>query len=115
MSKALRGALFSALVFPGVGELMLKSYARGSAFVAVALVCLGALVGIAVRQARTIVDALLAAGGAVDLDAITRTAHGAAGGVANAASLVLVLCWVASVVDAYRIGKQADAAGARRG
>ena len=47
MSKALKGALFSALVFPGAGELMLKSYARGSAFLAVALVCLGALVGLA--------------------------------------------------------------------
>ena len=118
MSKALKGALFSALVFPGVGELVLKSYARGIAFVAVALACLGALVGMAVRQARTIVNALLAGGGAVDLDSVTtaanEAAHGAAGGVATAATLVLVLCWIASIIDAYRIGKQADTEGARR-
>ena len=119
MRKSLKGALLSALVFPGVGELVLKSYARGLAFLAVALACLGAVVGIAVEQARTIVDALLAGGGVVDLDAITKSAQGAAGGAAgwvgNAATLVFVLCWIASIVDAYRIGKQADAEGARRG
>jgi len=118
VSKAIKGALFSGLVFPGVGELVLKSYARGIAFVALSLACLGTLVGIAVQQAQRVLDAMLASGEVVDLDTITRTAHEAATGsasrVANAALLVLALCWIASIVDAYRIGKRADSEGAAR-
>lgn len=119
MSKAIKGALFSALVFPGVGELVLKSYARGAALVAISLACLTTLVLIAVQQAQTILDAMMSSGEVVDLEAITRSAHeaatGAASWVANAALLVLVFCWVTSIVDAYRIGKRADAQEATHG
>jgi hypothetical protein len=113
MSKALKGALLSGLVFPGLGEFVLKSYGRGVAFVVLTLACLGTLVGTAVQRAEVALEVVQAAGEAVDLDTISKAAsdavtHGG-GGLALAALLLLALCWVASIVDAYWIGRKADA------
>jgi preprotein translocase subunit SecF len=112
MSKALKGALLCALVFPGLGQLALKSYARGVAFVAVTLACLAAIVGEAVQQAQIVLDRIRARGGAVDVDTISRAANEAVTGMDNrivhAASLLLVVCWALSIVDGYRIGRKAD-------
>ncbi len=115
MSKALRGALLSGLGFPGLGQVLLRSYVRGIAFAVFALACVGTIVGRAVQQARAVLDEMQAAGGAVDVDAISKSAQEAVTGtdsrLVHTALLLLILCWAASVVDAYRIGRKA---GSRR-
>jgi hypothetical protein len=112
MSKALKGALLSALVFPGLGQLVLKSYARGVAFAAVTLACLAAIVGKAVQQAQTVLDRIEAGGEAIDIGTISKAADEAVTGmdsrIVHAASLLLVVCWAFSVADAYMIGRKAD-------
>ena len=119
MSNALKGALLSALVFPGLGEVLLKSYVRGIAFVVVSLAYLVTIVGKAVRQAQAVLDAIQTGdGGAIDLGTISKAANEAVTGtesrLAHAALLLLALCWVGSIADAYRIGRKADAEGADR-
>ncbi len=115
MDKALKGALLSGLGFPGLGQILLKSYVRGVAFAVIALACIGTIVGKAVQQARAVLAKMEAAGGAVDVDAISKSAQEAVTGtdsrLVHAALLLLVLCWAVSVVDAYRIGRKA---GSRR-
>ncbi len=117
MSRAIKGALVSALVFPGLGEILLKSYCRGIVLATMTLACIAAIVGVAVQRAQEVLDFLVTADGAVDLDAVSEAVEAAASGagsrVAQVALLLLGLCWVVSVVDAYRIGRELDAGEAR--
>lgn len=118
MSKALKGALLSALVFPGLGEILLKSYARGIAFVVIAGACLITIVRKAAQQAQALLDAIQTGDGAIDLGAISNSVNEAVARtqsrLVQAAQLLLVLCWVLSIADAYWIGKKADAEGTDR-
>jgi hypothetical protein len=111
----MKSALLSAFVFPGLGQLVLKSYVRGVAFAAITLACLAAIVGKAVQQAQTVLDRVQTGGGTIDIDTISKAANeavtGMDSGIVHAASLLLVLCWVLSAVDGYRIGRKADEGG----
>jgi len=66
----------------------------------------------AVQQALAILDRIEAEGGAVSMDTITDMATQASttGGdfTLNLVWLLLFLCWIFGIVDAYRIGKKQD-------
>jgi len=56
MSKSLRAALLSGLVFPGLGQIVLEHYKRGVVLMLTVLACLSVVVVKAVQQALTILD-----------------------------------------------------------
>ena len=60
MKKSSKAALLSALIFPGVGHLVLKQYLRGSALVLVAFTAFSVAVDRAYQRALTVVDRILA-------------------------------------------------------
>jgi TM2 domain-containing membrane protein YozV len=112
MTKALKAALLSGLVLPGLGQMILKFYKRG---IALMLMTLGALIVIAVQatqQAITILERIEAEGGAVDLGTISNAATEASTAsnttIFNIALLFLISCWIISIIDAYRLGKKKD-------
>jgi hypothetical protein len=100
MKQALKGALLSGLVFPGLGQLALKRYPRGLAFMAVALAC-------TIYIVKTAVDAVVRSLPNLD-PAGMATLPAPSGGATGPALWILGLCWVWGVLDALRIGDKLD-------
>ncbi len=112
MRQAWKGALLSALVFPGLGQVVLKHTLRGLVVMGLAL---GAMIVFVVKATAIAVSALeatTAAGGAVDMPSVNAAAEKAvasADGMAVKGALtVLFLCWGLSIVDAYVLGRKQD-------
>ena len=110
MKKSLKAALLSGLVFPGVGQFWLKETARGTAFLVSVTLALAAIVAKVAGQAFAILEKIETEGGTVDLVAVANAAHASSSEdlVIKCASLVLVLAWAGSMVDAYIVGSKRD-------
>lgn len=112
MSNSLTAALLSGLIFPGLGQVVLKRYRRGVVLMLIVVACLTVLVAKALQQAFAILRQIELAGGVIDIDAIlnaaTQSSTTSDSLVFNYVSLLLIVCWVFGVVDAYRIGKKKD-------
>jgi hypothetical protein len=103
MKKAVKGALLSGLVFPGLGQIALKQYPRGLAFMAVALAC-------TIYIVETTVQEVMSSLATLDPTRIASlptppTDH------AGPALWILCLAWVWAVLDAYRVGARLDRQG----
>jgi TM2 domain-containing membrane protein YozV len=110
MTNALKAALLSGLVFPGLGQIVLKHYRRGVILMLAVLACLAVIVVKAVQQALVILNQIQSEGGAISMHTISNAAQQASttsdGFMINLVLLCLVLCWIIGIVDAYRIGKK---------
>jgi len=107
VSRAWKGALWSGLVLPGLGQIVLKHYLRGLVLLLVFSASLLAFVNEAMRQASALLDKMMTQGGALDMDAIEKAAASESL-VFNLLGLLMIGCWVVGVVDAYRIGRKMD-------
>jgi len=110
MKKSLKAALLSGLIFPGVGQIWLKHALRGIVLVAAVSASLAVIVVKVSQQAFAILEKIESEGGAVDLVAIANTANASSShdSAIKIASLVLVACWVVSMIDAYVMGSKQD-------
>ena len=112
MQNSLKGAFLSGLIFPGMGQLALKSYRRGVALVLTTTLGMGVIVIEATRTARAIIEQIEAEGGQITIETIRIAAHQAtaiSGNlILNAALIILTLCWLVGTVDAYRVGRSLD-------
>ncbi len=119
MKNSLKGALLSGLVFPGLGQLVLKRYRRGFALMLTVMAGLFVMIVTAVQQAYAILDRIETEGGSPDMDTITQAAAQAATAasspVSTAVSLLIFVCWIVGIIDAYRIGKKKDLEGQASG
>jgi len=112
VKKAVKAVLFSALLFPGAGHLVLKRFATGFTLVLLTLAALGTLVTLAVQRAMTVVDQISV--GEVGFDAQSIEAAVEASGsnsgdlLGNVCLVVIAVCWVAGIVDSYRLGRGGD-------
>jgi hypothetical protein len=115
MKNSMKGALLSGLVFPGLGQIALKHYWRGFTLVLAVMACLYIMIVTAAQQAYAILDTIEAEGGMPDSDTISQAAAQAAAAsdspVITVVSLLIVVCWIVAIIDAYRIGKQKDLEG----
>jgi hypothetical protein len=111
MKSTTKAALVSALIFPGLGHLVLKRPLRGCLFVVPALLAIGFLLRTTLELANTLVGEINSGKLALDpIDIIARIhASGVDSPSTNAASLVILLCWVGSVADAYWLGRRGQA------
>jgi len=113
MSNALKGALLSGLVLPGLGQVVLKHYKRGLALMLIVLGSLTVMVIKAAQLALSIFEKMELEGGAIDMqeiaEAATRASVTSDSRLFNFCLLLIVVCWLFSVVDAYVIGKKMDA------
>lgn len=111
MNKAIKGAVLSGLILPGVGQLVLKHYLRGGFLLLASLACLALLVAQAVEQAQVIIGRLDPLNVAIDpamlMAEISRGA-GSAGPSAGLVSWALLLIWLGGTLDAYLLGRQED-------
>ena len=112
MTQALKGALLSGLVLPGLGQVALKHYKRGIALMLIILVALFVLVAQATHQALTILERIEVEGGVLDLSTISNAATQASTNTSTTiftiALFLILSCWIIGTIDAYRLGKKKD-------
>jgi len=112
MNNSLKGAFLSGLIFPGLGQVVLKYYKRGAVIMLTVLVSLSIIVVKAVQHALAILEKIESEGGAISMSTISGAATQAStisGSLTfDLALLLVILCWIIEVVDAYRIGKKKD-------
>jgi hypothetical protein len=112
MKNSMKGALLSGLVFPGLGQIALKRYWRGFALMLAVMAGLYIMIVTALQQAYIILDRIEAEGGMPDSDTISQAAAQAAAAsdspLITAVSVLIIVCWIVGIVDAWRIGKQKD-------
>ena len=107
MDRSVKAALLSALVFPGVGQLFLKRTVRAMVFLLPALIA-ACYFGNAILQPVMAIAADLGSG-ALPFDPLliqerveqTRIDTS----LMNLASVVLVVAWLASTIDAWVVGR----------
>jgi TM2 domain-containing membrane protein YozV len=112
MNNSLKGAFLSGVVFPGLGQIILKHYKRGIALMLTVLASLLVIVVKAVQQALTILEKINFEGGVINMSTISNIATKASTTfdslIFNFVLLLMIFCWVIGVVDAYIIGKKKD-------
>ena len=109
MKSAVKAALLSGLLFPGLGQMYLKRYTRGLSIIIVVVLGMILVIGMATVGALDSLKKIQAEGGNADMDTIlnlaaTSSSHYAA--YSNMILLFIAFCWLFSVIDAYRIGKR---------
>jgi hypothetical protein len=107
MQRAISAALLSAFVFPGAGQLYLRRPARACLFLVPALVAGFWFAGDLMARASRLADQVLA--GTLPLDpaaiAARLDADGSGSPMVTLCGVVLVVCWLASIVDAYVVAR----------
>lgn len=112
MKQSIKGVLLSGLIFPGLGQVLLGAGKRGWLIIFVTVVFLGAIVVAATQKALVILETLGKEGKPLNSDAISEAAIRASADSGSASFsfflLALALCWLFSIIDAYRIGAGQD-------
>ena len=112
MNNSIKGAFWSALIFPGLGQVVLKHYKRGAVIILVVSISMSGVVVKAVHSALVILEEIVSKGGAISMSTISNAATQASSAseslTFNLVLLLTILCWIFGVVDAYRIGKEKD-------
>lgn len=108
MNRAVKAALLSGLVFPGAGQLFLGKRLRGWLFVLPALAAAAYFLVQVIEPAMAI--ALDIGAGSMPLDPLAITAKvrqvaPAETPLMRLAAGVMIACWGASTLDAYRLGR----------
>ncbi len=112
MKKSLKAALFSGLVMPGVGQIILKNYKKGILFISTTLICLSYIMVEATKQATLIVDKIVS--GEIEMTesaitaAITNASQGAGKPIYTIVITIITACWIISTIDAFISGKKID-------
>ena len=112
MNNSIKGALWSGLMFPGLGQVIFKHYKRGIVLMFTVFASLMVIALKAVQHALTILEKIELEGGIIDIqtitDAATRASSSSDGIIYNVGFLLIIICWIFGTVDAYRIGKKKD-------
>jgi len=100
--------LFSGLIFPGLGHMMLKQYLRGSILVLATLTALSVIVTVATRRALSVIESINSGEMPLDTGALTELAansvSSADNSTVNISLFVIVACWLIGMIDSYRLG-----------
>ena len=116
MKYSVKAVLLSALIFPGLGQLLLKFYKTGVTIAAIAFTCMATVVTQAVSKAMSIAEQIHSSGAIPDTASIAESIQLSGAdydsSLINLAMLGLVSCWLVSVVHAYIAGRARDAAEA---
>lgn len=110
MNQSVKAALLSALVFPGVGQIVNGHVKRGWTFVAAVAVLLVLIVSKLMQQALLVLEEMQKKGAAIDINEVSRISAEVVSFsdnlFLNITLLLLIVTWLISIVDAYRVGKK---------
>ena len=112
MNNSLKGAFLSGLIFPGLGQVLLKHYKRGAVIMFTVLASLSVVIAKAAQHGLSILEKIESEGGAISMSSLSNmaTTESSASGSLTIKFIMIfvILCWIFSVFDAYRIGKKKD-------
>jgi len=112
MSKSTTAALLSALVFPGAGHLYLKKYITGAALVGVSCAGLYFLISKVADEASIIAEQIQSGAAPPDMatitDMVSKWSAGSQGQLLSNITVIITLCWIGGIIDAYRLGTKLD-------
>jgi hypothetical protein len=112
MNNSQKGAFWSGLVFPGLGQVVLKHYKRGVVIMVTVLAGLSVMVVVAVKKAFIVLEKIASEGRAIDmntiLDVASQVSTNSDSLIFSFSLLLITSCWIIGVVDAFRIGKKKD-------
>lgn len=115
MRKSLKAALLSGLVFPGTGHVYLGQRRRGWALIfSVILIFVYVVIHMTVQAYREIAAAA-ANGVAIDMTALQKAVAASSDTVTTAGLALLVLIWLAAIIDAYMAGERLQGTGVGQG
>ena len=110
MTRSIKAALLSGLVFPGLGHMVLRQYLRGSILMLSALIALSVIVTTAIRKALTIVDRINSGEIPIETGTMTELVSNSISGreslILNIAAFVVGACWLLGIIDSYRLGRE---------
>jgi len=113
MHNSIKGVLWSGLVFPGLGEVVLKHYYRGLTLMLTVSVCMALMVMKIVQQANDVLDKIESTGLMISTDNVANMvieSMPSSGGPSYRILLFITAgCWLVSVVDVFLLGRQRDA------
>ena len=103
MQAKTKAALISAFIFPGLGHLALKRALRGCLFAVPTVLAIGYLLRTTLALADRLVAEINAGTLALDPLLILERINAAAvdDTATNFASLVILVCWAGSIIDAW--------------
>ncbi|MBU0480745.1 MAG: hypothetical protein KKG47_06570 [Proteobacteria bacterium] len=112
MNNTIKGVLWSGLVLPGLGELVLKCYRRGAALVLTVSVCMVLIVAKIVRQANDLFAKIEATGVAISTDdvagVVVELLPDSGGPSYRVLMFIIAGCWLFSIVDVIMIAKKLE-------
>ena len=112
MNNSLKGAFLSGLVFPGLGQVILKHYKRGAVLMLAVSASMLVILIKALQQAFAIMEMIESEGSVINLSTISNAATQAAttfeSPIFKLLLLLIIFCWIIGIVDAYRIGRKKD-------
>ncbi|MBU0675766.1 MAG: hypothetical protein KJ950_14085 [Proteobacteria bacterium] len=111
--NAIKATILSGLVLPGLGQLVLTRYIRGALMAMTSLVCMIVLVTEGIGQATVIVSQLLAENRMITQTTIMDAYNSMSffdSPKLQTVTVLLMICWIISAVDAYLVGRQVDLA-----
>ena len=109
MKRSLKAALLSAFIFPGAGHFYLQKYRWGSLYVVTAFILLSLFVMNIINTVQQMINRLTEQGGLLDsvkmVQLISNQITVNGGQQVNLIISMLLVVWVVSVIDAYRVGQ----------
>ena len=114
MKRSTKAACLSAFMFPGCGHIFLKCYVRGAIFLLITLVGLYFIMEAAFTIAWSIANDIQLGKVAFNVQSLHSVIQQAMG-IYQEPSLIsakaaIIISWVISTADAYRVGKQQEKA-----
>ncbi len=106
MKNSTRGALWSALVFPGSGQIVLKHWKRAIPFALFNGGCIIFLIVAIFRSTWTGLEQEALQGADINLSTILGVASTSLAGAKNYILPLMFLGWFLSVIDAWMLGKR---------
>lgn len=113
MKQSIKGTLLSGLAYPGLGQLFMGYIFSGAAFIGLTTIGLGIIVYRLAKRIYLIIDQILPmfAKDAVDfrkvIDLFNQSTY-SNWDVELISTIVVVICWLTSIVHAYFLGKHLD-------
>ena len=109
MHKPLKAALFSLLIFPGAGQLLLKKYLSALFFATFAVIGLYLLMSDLFSRVNEILAQVQSGEVVADLATITELVQQQSATSTSSLSpalSILLITWLVSSVEAYRVGRK---------
>ncbi len=111
MKRATKALWLNGLVMPGAGHLTLGCYRRAVLLMVLVVLGLWVVISAAIDTARALIEQSFASGQTVDLQQVMTATQGSTVGWAY---LLLLACWIYSMVDGYREGRRQDLEALKR-